>query len=161
LTRARLAGVPALELPRLAGETRQNYDARLAESLAPYKPDWIILAGWMRVLTNTFLLAYPNRVVNLHPALPGTFPGINAIERAFQAYRSGEAAETGVMVHYVPDEGIDCGPVICQERVPIYPEDRLEDLEQRIHQVEHRLLIKAIAAVLQYEIPILPEIETP
>jgi folate-dependent phosphoribosylglycinamide formyltransferase PurN len=87
-------------------------------------------------------------VINLHPALPGTFPGTHAIERAFEAFARGEIRATGVMVHLVPDEGVDSGPVLAQEEVPIRPDDTLESLEARVHDVEHRLLVDAIRKVL-------------
>jgi folate-dependent phosphoribosylglycinamide formyltransferase PurN len=83
-------------------------------------------------------------VVNLHPALPGTFPGTDAIQRAYQAFQRGEIAHTGVMVHQVLDEGVDAGPVLAQEVVPIAPGDTLEALETRVHAVEHRLLTEVI-----------------
>ncbi len=148
LRRAIRAGVPAVYFPlapyRVAGRPRQEYDADLAAILRTFGVEWVVLAGWMHVLSHAFLQHFPHRVLNLHPALPGTFPGTNAIERAFQAYQQGKIAHTGVMVHLVPDEGVDVGPVVLQEEVPILPNDRLEDLEARIHMVEHRLLVQAI-----------------
>jgi phosphoribosylglycinamide formyltransferase 1 len=96
------------------------------------------------VLTDAFLQRFPGRVVNLHPALPGAFPGLHAIERAYSAARAGEIDCTGVMVHLVPDEGIDVGPVLAQQPVPILPDDTLESLEARIHAVEHRLLVETL-----------------
>jgi phosphoribosylglycinamide formyltransferase-1 len=144
LERARRAGVPALARPRPKEQDRREYDSQLADLVAGYHPDWVILAGWMRVLSSEFLNRFPGRVINLHPALPGTFPGTHAIERAFEAFQKGEIRRTGVMVHLVPDEGVDCGPVLVQEEVPILAEDTLETLEARIHSVEHRLLVAAI-----------------
>jgi phosphoribosylglycinamide formyltransferase-1 len=148
LTRARNAGVEAICLPKRENDSRQTYDARLANYASDYKPDYIILAGWMRILTSTFLDRFPNRVVNLHPALPGAFPGNHAIERAFEAYQRGEIEHTGVMVHLVPDEGVDNGPVLATEIVPIYKTDTLESLETRVHQAEHALLVKTIKEVV-------------
>ena len=78
----------------------------------------------MRILTSAFLDVFPDRVINLHPALPGMFPGTNAIERAYEAFRRGEITETGVMVHLVPDEGVDNGPVLAQATIPLIPESR-------------------------------------
>jgi len=144
LERARQAGVPAVYQPKPKEQERGAYDAGLAELAASYQPDWIVLAGWMRVLSAAFLARFPNRVVNLHPALPGTFPGTQAIQRAYEAYRRGEIAHTGVMVHLVPDEGVDAGPVLAQEEVPIEPQDTLEALEARVHAVEHRILVSTI-----------------
>jgi len=148
LERARLAGVPAVCLSKPKEQDRRAYDAYLAQQVASYKPDLVVLAGWMRVLSSEFLNCFPNRVVNLHPALPGTFPGTHAIERAYQAYKEGQIAETGVMVHLVPDEGVDTGPVLASEAVPIDPQDTLETLESRIHDVEHRLLVEVIGRLL-------------
>ena len=144
LERARRASVPAVVKSKAKMQDRRAYDAELAELVAAYQPDWIVLAGWMRVLTMAFLERFPNRVVNLHPALPGTFPGTHAIQRAFEAYQRGEINHTGVMVHLVPDEGVDCGPVLASEVVPILPGDTLAMLEARIHVVEHRLLVQTL-----------------
>ena len=144
LERARLAGLPAIAHVYQKGQERTDYDRKLAELVAAYQPDWVVLAGWMRILSSAFLGRFPNRVVNLHPALPGTFPGTHAIERAFEAYRSGQIEHTGVMVHLVPDEGVDSGPVLNQRIVPILPEDTLETLETRIHAVEHALLVETL-----------------
>lgn len=144
LERARRANVAALSKPKLATQTRAAYDSDLADLIASYHPNWVVLAGWMRVLTLSFLSRFPNRVVNLHPALPGAFPGPHSIERAFDAYRRGEIMHTGVMVHLVPDEGVDSGPVLAQEIVPIHPDDTLESLEARIHTVEHCLLVSTL-----------------
>ncbi len=153
LERARQAGVPAAVLAARKGQDRREYDAALADLAAAARPDWIVLAGWMRLLTTTFLNRFPGRVINLHPALPGAFPGVNAIERAYQSYQRGEIQSTGVMVHLVPDEGVDNGPVLAQETVPIRPEDTLETLAERIHQVEHRLLVNTLQKVLAADPP--------
>ena len=144
LERARQAGVPAVHLPKRPGQPRPEYDAELAGVVASYQPDWVVLAGWMRLLSALFLDRFPDRVLNLHPALPGAFPGVQAIERAFEAYQSGEIAHTGVMVHLVPDEGVDSGPVLGQVAVPIEPGDDLAALEARVHAAEHRLLVEVL-----------------
>jgi formyltetrahydrofolate-dependent phosphoribosylglycinamide formyltransferase len=144
LERARQAGVPGVYKPKPKEQDRREYDAELAELVAAYHPDWVVLAGWMRVLSSAFLIHFPGRVVNLHPALPGTFPGTEAIQQAFEAYRRGEIAHTGVMVHLVPNEGVDAGPVLAQEVVPIEPGDALETLEARVHAVEHKILVEVL-----------------
>lgn len=149
LERARRANVPAIAIPKPKAQERCEYDAKLANLVASYQPDWVVLAGWMRVLTLAFLNRFPNRVLNLHPALPGTFPGTHAIERAFDAYQRGEITHTGVMIHLVPDEGVDCGPVLAQESVPIYPSDSLADLETRVHSVEHRFLVSTLSRLIE------------
>jgi len=157
LERAKRHGLPAIYFPyppKAAGPTAHRArDAELADLLQSYGVNWVVLAGWLRVLSGEFLWRFPNRVVNLHPALPGQFPGLNAIERAFQAYQTncqdGRPGETGVMVHLVPDEAVDAGPVIASQAVPIYPDDTLESLTQRVHQVEHCLLIHALSQLLE------------
>ncbi len=144
LERARRAGIPALVKPKRKEQERSEYDAELAELAASYQPDFVILAGWMRILTSAFLNRFPGQVINLHPALPGTFPGTHAIERAYEAYRQGEIQQTGIMVHLVPDEGVDVGPVLAQQVVPIMAQDTLETLEERVHAAEHTLLVSAL-----------------
>ena len=149
LTRARNAGVEAIYFAKQENESRRDYDARLAVYVSTCLPDYVILAGWMRLLTSAFLDYFPNRVINLHPALPGTFPGTHAIERAFEAYQRGEIEHTGVMVHLVPDEGVDNGPVLGTGIVPIHSTDTLESLEARIHQTEHRLLVRTLYTIIR------------
>lgn len=149
LERARFAQVPAVAVPKLKGQDRRAYDAALAEQVAALQPDWVVLAGWMRVLSSAFLDRFPGRVVNLHPALPGAFTGTHALERAYAAYQSGAIGATGVMVHLVPDEGVDCGPVLAQSQVPIYPGDSLEVLAARVHATEHGLLVATLKGLIQ------------
>ncbi len=149
LERALSAGVPALVKQKTKGQDRTGYDQELAELAASFDPDWIVLAGWMRILSASFLDKFPNRVINLHPALPGMFAGVHAIERAYAAYQRGEIDCTGVMVHLVPDDGVDCGPVLNQSRVKIFPGDTLADLEARIHETEHILLVKTLNQLVE------------
>lgn len=151
LQRARRAGIPTLYFPLRpyldAGRTRRDYDADLAERIAACDPALVVLAGWMHVLSPAFLDRFPGRVLNLHPALPGQFAGTHAIERALHAYRRGEIAHTGVMVHRVAAE-VDAGPVIATVEVPIAADDTLETLEARVHAAEHILLVEAIRQAL-------------
>ena len=148
LTRARNAGVESVYFSKLENESRQQYDSRLADYVTTQHPDYIVLAGWMRILTSSFLNHFPGRVINIHPALPDTFLGTHAIERAFKAYQSGEIKNIGIMVHLVPDEGVDNGPVLATEIVPILEDDTLASLEARVHEVEHVLLIKALKTII-------------
>lgn len=151
LVRAANAGVPTAYFPfkpyREAGKSREDYDADLAELIRPYHPDLIILAGWMHILSAAFLNHFPNRVLNLHPALPGQFAGTHAIQRAYEAFQRNEIEHTGCMVHFTVPE-VDAGPVIAQAEVPIWPTDSLADLEMRMHQAEHALLVTAVHTVL-------------
>ena len=147
LVRAETAGIPALYFPLKsytdAGLDRAVYDHDLAERVSAYQPDLIVLAGWMHILSADFLNVFPNRVINLHPALPGQFPGVDAIRRTFEAYQRGEVETGGCMVHFVIPQ-IDAGQTIAQTVVPIELQDSLETFEARLHAAEHRLLVSAI-----------------
>ena len=145
LERARSAGVAAVHLPRADGEARTDYDARLADCVIAAAPDLVVLAGWMRILTMNFLGQFPGRVLNLHPALPGELPGTHSIERAFAEFQRGERTGTGAMVHLVPDEGVDDGPVLGTAVVPIHADDTLDTLSERVHATEHELLVSTLA----------------
>ena len=129
-------------------DDRRRYDADLADLVAAAEADLVVLAGWMHLLSSSFLERFPMRVINLHPALPGEFPGSDAIADAWEAFGAGRISRTGVMVHYVPDEGVDSGPVIASVEVPIGPGDTLEALRRRIQAVEHELIVRALAKTL-------------
>lgn len=142
-------GVRGLERAAKAGiETgvfeQENYperparDTALADWLQERGVEWVVLAGYMHVLTPAFLSRFPRRVINLHPALLPSFPGAHAIDEAL-AYG---VRWTGVTVHFV-DEGVDTGPVILQEPVEVKDDDEVTTLAERIHAVEHRLLPEA------------------
>jgi formyltetrahydrofolate-dependent phosphoribosylglycinamide formyltransferase len=149
LQRAQNCGIPTVAKTKPKTQDRQEYDAQLAAVASSYNPDWVLLAGWMRLLSPAFLDHFPNQVVNLHPALPGMFPGTHAIQRAYEAFQAGQIQHTGVMVHLVPDAGVDCGPVLAQEIVPIFPGESIEKLEERMHHVEHRLLVDTLRQVVK------------
>jgi phosphoribosylglycinamide formyltransferase-1 len=157
LKRAADAGVPSVHVGRHADEDRADYDARLADIVSGFAPDLIVLAGWMRILTNAFLGWFPDEVINLHPALPGELPGTRAVERAWHEALAGERTHTGVMVHRVPDEGVDTGPVLASVEVPINLDDTFESLQARIHAAEHRLLVEAIKGLMDPAGPDTPD----
>ncbi len=116
LNRARNAGVEAVHLPARSFPNREAYDEACVQLLREREVDWVILAGFMRILSPVFVRGFAGKILNVHPALLPAYPGLDAIERAFKA---GEA-RTGVTVHYV-DEGVDTGPMILQESTPIRP----------------------------------------
>lgn len=151
LVRAAQASIPTRYLPfkpyRDAGKSRADYDADLATAVAAFHPDLIVLAGWMHILSPAFLDQFPNRVINLHPALPGQFDGTHAIERAFDAFQRGEIDHSGCMVHVVIP-AVDAGPVIAQTTVPILPEDTLNAFAARMHAAEHALIVTAVGTTL-------------
>jgi phosphoribosylglycinamide formyltransferase-1 len=149
LVRAENAGIEAIHFPKIENETRQDYDKRLADFLTTKHPSYIILAGWMRILSSAFLNHFPNRVINIHPALPNTFPGTHAIEKAYESYQRGEITQTGVMIHLVPDEGVDDGPLLAKQEINFIQDESLEDFESRVHQTEHKLLVKTLKELLK------------
>ena len=154
LNRAECHNVETAVVAAKLHETRQQYDARIAQIVGAWQPHIIVLAGFMRVLSNSFLSLFPNQVINIHPALPGELPGTRAIERAFIEFTQGSRRETGVMVHFVPDEGVDNGPVIAQQVVPIHAADTLVTLEARMHATEHALVIDALQQLItQQKVP--------
>ena len=108
--------------------------------------DFIALAGYLRVIGPTILDHYAHRIINLHPAWLPEYPGLHSIERAF----ADQQAQTGVTVHYI-DAGLDSGPIIAQEHVPILPTDTIETLEARVHETEHRLYPEALKQALEKE----------
>ena len=156
--RAAAAGVPSVyrpmgpfreAVPDDPRRARERYDAALAAEIADVRPDLIVQAGWMHLFTSAFLDRFPGMVVNLHPALPGAFSGAHAIDDAWAAHETDGLDHTGVMVHLVPDEGVDDGPVLASQRVPITADDTRETLEARLHEVEHELFVATIADYLR------------
>lgn len=144
LERARARGVEAAHLDPATFADRAAHDWALGELLKDRQIDVVVLAGYMRLVGAELLRAYPDRVLNVHPALLPSFPGTHAVADAL-AYR---VKVTGVTVHLV-DEGIDTGPVILQEAIEILDEDDWDSLEPRVHSVEHRLLPAAVRALLE------------
>jgi phosphoribosylglycinamide formyltransferase 1 len=132
LERAEAAGIPTAVFELADHESREARDRAMAECLEEHDVSLVVCAGYMHLLTPAFLDRFPQRIVNVHPSLLPAFPGARAIEDALAA----GAELTGVTVHLV-DAGLDTGPVLAQEPVPVAPPDTLE---QRLHAVEHRLL---------------------
>ena len=139
LERARQAGVPALELDHKLFADRPEFEAALIELIDRYRPDLVILAGFMRVLTPGFTDHYRGRLFNIHPSLLPRFRGLHTHERALAA---GET-EHGASIHFVTAE-LDGGPVIVQARVPVLPGDDPDTLAARVLEQEHRLYPLAI-----------------
>lgn len=140
---------PYLERHEDPAEARRRYDTDLAKIVSGHQPDLVVLAGWMHLFTSAFLNCFEGRVVNLHPALPGEFPGANAIDDAWQAHLNDGLERSGVMVHLVVDEGIDDGPLLASEVVPILVNDDRETFEARMHATEHMLLVRAVGDYLE------------
>jgi len=131
-------GIPAIPVPHV-GLTREAHEAKLLEALKPYKIDYLVLAGYMRLMTPKFLKAFENRVINIHPSLLPAFTGTHGYE---DAYHYGVKV-SGVTVHFV-DEGLDTGPIIVQEAFPRMENDTLESFKARGLALEHALYPEAL-----------------
>lgn len=143
IERARAAGLPVLVMDRAAYADPLAADQRIADALQAAGAEYVVMAGYMRKVTSVLLDAYPNRVLNLHPALLPSFKGAHAIAEAFDA----GVKVTGVTVHFA-NEDYDKGPIIAQRAVEVREDDTVETLEARIHEVEHELypeVLKLIA----------------
>jgi len=139
LERARTQGIPALHIAHKSFSNRSDYDAAVVKALKEYNVDLVVLAGFMRIVTPVLLDAFPNRVMNIHPALLPSFPGLDAQKQALDY----GAKVSGCTVHFV-DSGTDTGPIILQTAVPVLEDDTEETLSQRIHAEEHKLYPAAI-----------------
>ena len=143
LERAQRLNVRSFSFEVKEFENKAAYEEALLQLLQEQQIDLIVLAGYMRIIGKTLLSHYSNRILNIHPSLLPSFPGLHGIK---DAYEYGVKV-TGVTVHLV-DDGVDTGPIIAQEPVMILPEDTLESLEEKIHQTEHRLYPKVLRDVL-------------
>ncbi|EDR08142.1 uncharacterized protein LACBIDRAFT_235377, partial [Laccaria bicolor S238N-H82] len=158
LTRASLA-IPSIPTTYLAlqpylsrnpSKSRSDYDAEIARIVLSASPDLVVLAGWMHILSESFLdLMGPEiPIINLHPALPGAFDGANAIERAFEAWKRGEITRSGCMVHRVVKE-VDKGEPIIVREVEFKEGESIEEFEERLHAVEHEIIVEGAKKVLE------------
>jgi phosphoribosylglycinamide formyltransferase-1 len=139
ITRAQKHGLPVAVLKHEDFKTRDNFDAELIRILNGQEVDLVVLAGFMRILTPDFLKAFPQKIINIHPALLPSFPGIHGQKKAFEY----GVKFSGCTVHFV-DEGIDSGPIIIQSVVPVFEDDTEESLAGRILKEEHRIYPQAI-----------------
>ena len=147
LERAERHGVPTVTLSHKAYETREAFDAALVATLREHDVQWVVLAGFMRLLTRTMLDAYKNRIVNIHPSLLPAFPGVDAQRQAFDY----GVKIAGCTVHLV-DEGTDTGPILMQRAVPVLDEDDAESLRARILVEEHAVLVDTLRAIAGREL---------
>lgn len=143
LERARRAGIPTVVSDH-RGRKREEYDTELVSLLRDKGVDLVCLAGFMRLLSPVFVRAFPGRVLNIHPALLPAFPGLEAQRLAFEH----GVKMTGATVHLV-DEGLDSGPIVAQEAVPVRWDDTVESLSVRILEAEHRLYPRAVRLLLE------------
>lgn len=144
LERADRAGVPRAVIDHREHPDRGSFERAMLRALAAERVDAVVLAGFMRVLTGTFITAFPGRIINTHPALCPAFPGVRAPEQAI-AYG---VKVTGCTIHFV-DTGVDTGPIIFQAPVEVRPDDDAGALHDRIRAHEHRLLPIAVRLLAQ------------
>ncbi len=142
LERARRAGVETAVFPSSEYDDRAARDRALGDWIESLGADLVVLAGYMQLLSPDFLARFPNRVINVHPALLPAFPGIDAVQQAIDH----GSKITGVTVHFV-DEGVDSGPIILQRAVPVAPSRDWDETERAIHATEHALLPEAIRMI--------------
>jgi len=141
--RAEQFNIPVFAFTPKNYESKATYESEIVERLREKSVEWIVLAGYMRLVGDTLLSAYPKRIVNIHPSLLPSFPGKDAIGQAM----SHGVKVTGVTVHYV-DEGMDTGPIISQVAVDVVEGDR-EATEERIHAVEHKLYTETLKQLFE------------
>lgn len=139
LERAKKNNIKAVFMDPARYSSREQYDSEIIEMLEEEKIDLVVLAGYMFLLSQEFVHRFKNKILNIHPALLPSFKGTHGIK---DAYRYGVKV-TGVTVHFV-DEGLDSGPIILQEAVDIDPDDSVEELEEKIHKVEHKIYPEAV-----------------
>jgi phosphoribosylglycinamide formyltransferase-1 len=142
LERARQAGITALFRSH-RGRRREEYDAEIVALLEEHGVDLVCLAGFMRLLSPVLVRAFPSRILNIHPALLPAFPGLEAQRQAVEH----GVKVSGATVHLV-DEGLDSGPIVVQEAVPVQDTDDAETLAHRILEVEHRIYPRAVRLLL-------------
>jgi phosphoribosylglycinamide formyltransferase 1 len=151
LQRGRGAEVETAVFPAADYQDRGARDEALGDWIESLQADLVVLAGYMQLLSAAFVARFRNRVVNIHPALLPSFPGLDAIGQALAA----GVETTGVTVHFV-DEGVDTGPVIAQREVPVPAGVAREELEAAVHAVEHELYAEAIRMIAQGRVRIDP-----
>jgi phosphoribosylglycinamide formyltransferase-1 len=142
LERARRHNIPAIHLDHRQYDSREAYDSQLADTLRKQSVKLVVLAGYMRIVTPSLLNAFPQAVINIHPALLPSFPGLHAQRQALDH----GVRVTGCTVHFV-DAGVDTGPIIVQAAVPVLTGDTEETLSKRIQVEEHRLFPLAIELI--------------
>lgn len=144
LALARDAGVVTAVVDHKAFPDRESFDLALAERVAGFEPDLVVLAGFMRVLTTAFIQRFADRLINIHPSLLPSFPGLHTHRRALEA----GVRVHGCTVHFVRPE-VDAGPIIIQAVVPVLPDDDESALAKRVLEQEHRIFPQAVAWFLE------------
>jgi len=142
--RAEKYGIPSILLNHRDCKTREELDTKIVKTFQEYDVEWVVMAGWMRIVTQVLLDAFHDKVINIHPSLLPSFPGIRAVEQALAA----KVKITGCTVHIAHLE-VDSGPISMQAAVPILPDDTAETLHARIQVQEHKIMLGAIALIAE------------
>lgn len=140
VARAERWGIPAVLINHRNFKSREDCDAKIVETLCQHQVEWVVMVGWMRVVTPTLLDAFPKRIINIHPSLLPSFKGVRGVEQALEA----GVRITGCTVHIVVPE-VDSGPILIQAAVPVLPDDTPETLHARIQVHEHKIIVAGIA----------------
>ena len=144
IQRAQQADIPVFAFSPKDYANKQAFEEAILQELNSRNVEWIVLAGYMRLIGKTLLEAYPQRILNIHPSLLPAFPGLDAIGQAFAA----GVKIAGITIHYV-DAGMDTGSIIAQEAVRVETHDTRESLEAKIHQMEHQLYPKTLQQIIK------------
>lgn len=142
--RAARLGIPAVLLDHRKFDSREALDEALIAALTQAQVDWVVMAGWMRRVTQVLINAFPQRILNIHPSLLPSFPGLKAVDQAIAA----GVKIAGCTVHYV-ELAVDSGPIVMQAAVPVQADDTVATLQARIQQQEHQIFPAAIALAIQ------------
>ncbi|MBE9120108.1 phosphoribosylglycinamide formyltransferase [Tychonema sp. LEGE 07199] len=143
-TRAKKYGIPSILLNHRDCKSREELDTKIVKTFQAHDVEWIVMAGWMRIVTKVLLDAFPDKVINIHPSLLPSFTGIRAVEQALAA----KVKITGCTVHIARLE-VDSGPILMQAAVPVLPDDTAETLHARIQVQEHKIMVGAIALIAE------------
>ena len=148
LQRAERLGIPAVVLDHRQIKPREALDQAIVETLKAHGVEWVAMVGWMRLVTPVLINAFPGRILNIHPSLLPSFPGLRAVEQALEH----GVKITGCTVHIVTPE-MDSGPILAQAAVPVYWDDNSESLHARIQVEEHRLIVEGIRLATGQALP--------
>lgn len=141
LQKAKDRKIPTICIPHYA--PREDFDKEVVSALSTFDFDWVVLCGYMRLLSPYFISVFDGQIINIHPSKLPQYPGTQSIEKAFKA---GESS-VGVTVHFV-DQGMDTGPIILQDEVTVEQGDSLEQVREKVHMLEHKVYKKAIASLI-------------
>ena len=152
LIRAQHHGLESKVVDHRKFESRAEFDQTLLETVASFQPDFIVLAGFMRILGSAFIQAYRNRILNIHPSILPEYKGLNTHQRAMDNLES----EHGVSIHIVTND-LDDGPILLRGRYPIEKEDTLADLQTKGHKLEHQMFPKLLEWICNHDLEIMDE----